>query len=193
MCRWLSLGLRAARNFCVAIFAHGLAVAITFVQTNLLWAQDAASLERFLNQYRCSVVDRLERIYAKGDPVTQPDKYLIVHIPPRPEHYVQCVFYAPAVYCEVASGFFFEPSGQPRTMYLPPDAIGALGRLGFSTDDSNGNFEIEFDVADPPNFNAIADLMLKALYDGFGARAGTELAFEAPYARHATSKCVPVS
>jgi hypothetical protein len=77
-------------------------------------------------------------------------------------------------------------------MYLPPDAIGALGRLGFSTDDSNGNFEIEFDVADPPNFNAIADLMLKALYDGFGARAGTELAFEAPYARHAT-KCVPVS
>jgi hypothetical protein len=177
-----------------SIFAHGLAVAIALVQTNLLWAQDAASLETFLNQYRCSVVDRLERIYAKGDPVTHPDKYLIVHIPPRQEHYVQCIFYAPGkVYCEAASGFFFEPSGQPRTMYLPPDAIGALGRLGFSTDDSNGNFKIEFDVADPPNFNVIADLMLKALYDGFGARADTELACEAPYAPHATSKCIPVS
>ena len=31
-------------------------------------AQDASTLDQFLLQYRCPVVDRLQRIYATGDP-----------------------------------------------------------------------------------------------------------------------------
>ena len=75
----------------------------------------------------------------------------------------------------------------------PSDAIAALGRLGFSTDDSDGNFRIWFDVPDPPDFNRIADFILKALHDGYGARASDDLEFNAPLAPHATSKCIPVS
>jgi len=37
-------------------------------------------------------------------------------------------------------------------------------------DDSKGNFKTDMSVADPPNFNAIADFMLRALHDGYGAR-----------------------
>lgn len=178
----------------VAMLATALAVAITLAQVEVSRAQDATQLTKFLIKYRCPVVDRLERIYAKGDPIVYRDEYLIVYVPQRPEHYVQCLFHAPGkIYCEAASGFFLDPPGHSRTMRLSQDAIVALGQLGFSTDDSNGNFKVDLDITSPPDLNAIADLMLKALYDAFGARAETKLRFKAPYARRATSKCIPVS
>jgi hypothetical protein len=159
-----------------AIFAAGLAPAITLARTDVSRAQDATPLAKFLIKYRCPVVDRLERVYATGDPLVHRDEYLIVYIPQHPEHYVQCLFYAPGkIYCEAASGFYFDPPSHPRTLRLSPDAVVALGQLGFSTDDSKGNFKLNLDIASSPDFNAIADLMLKALYEGFGARAETPL------------------
>jgi hypothetical protein len=95
--------------------------------------------------------------------------------------------------CEAASGYYLNAPTEPLTMHLPASAIDALGHLGFSTDDSQGNFRIDFDVAEPPDFDAIADLMLKALHDAYGADADTKLRFHAPYARRATAKCEPVS
>lgn len=172
-----------------------LTMAVVLAASTAAHAQDAATtLHQLLLQYRCPIVDRLQRIYAEGDPEQHPDEYLIVDLPPFPEHYVQCLFYKRGrIYCEAASGFFLNAPGEPRTMYLPAAAIAALARLGFSTDDSKGNFSIDFEVTDPPDFGAIADLMLKALHDGFGARATTTLRFDAPYAPHGTSKCAPVS
>jgi hypothetical protein len=35
--------------------------------------------------------------------------------------------------------------------------------------------------------------MLKALHDGYGARADMKLRFNAPFAPHTSSKCIPVS
>jgi hypothetical protein len=157
-------------------------------------AQEPTSLERFLDQYRCAVIDRLERIYAAGDPDTHRDEYLIIDIPTQSETYVQCIFHPPRnVYCEAASGYFLDAPGQQRTRRLPAHAIDALGRLGFSTDDSKENFNVDLDVAKPPDLKAIADLMLKALHDAYGAEADTKLRFHAPYAPDATRKCVPVS
>jgi hypothetical protein len=157
-------------------------------------AQEASSLQPLLDQYRCPIVDRLERIYAKGDPERFPDEYLIVDRPGFPEHYVQCLFYKRGkLYCEAASGFFFAAPDQPRTMHLSASSVAALAQLGFSTDDSHGNFSLYRDVTEPPDFGSIADLMLKALHDGYGARADTELDFHAPYAAKGSPKCVPVS
>lgn len=85
------------------------------------------------------------------------------------------------------------PSFLPLRCLRAAEAVAALGRLGFSTDDSQGNFAVKFDVGDAPDLNAIADFILKALHDGYGARAGSNLRFNAPFARRATSKCVPVS
>lgn len=168
--------------------------AVAMAWTTAALAQEPTSLERFLDQYRCPVVDRLERIYAAGDPQKYPDEYLIIDIPPRLETYVQCLFYAKSkLYCEAASGYFLNRPDKPRTMRLPANAVDALGRLGFSTDDSKGNFGIYLDIAEPPDFTAIAELMLKALHNAYGAEADTKLRFHAPYARRATGKCEPVS
>jgi hypothetical protein len=74
-----------------------LAVLLNFVAMTwtIAQAQEPTSLERLLIQYRCPVVDRLERIYSAGDPVKHRDEYLIIDLPPHPERYVQCIFYAP--------------------------------------------------------------------------------------------------
>lgn len=169
-------------------------LAATLAAPAVAAAQDDAAYRQLQARYHCPIVDRLEHIYAKGDPKKFPDEYLIVDIPPRPEHYVQCLFYKRGkIYCEAASGFFLDGPGEPRTMRLPAIAIAALAKLGFSTDDSKSNFQLNIDVTNPPDFGAIADLMLKALHVAYGADGQTSLRFHAPYAPHATLECVPVS
>jgi hypothetical protein len=150
---------------------------------------DAGSYHDLLIRYRCAVVDRLEQIYELADHPDQ-DAFLIIDFPDRPQDYVQCAFDSETkILCEASSGFFYT---EPRSYWLPPEAIVALGRLGFSTDDSAGNFRIWIDMNDPPDLNAIADFMLKALHDGYAARADRELRFNAPLAPDSTSKCAPV-
>jgi hypothetical protein len=175
--------------------ARLLLLSLTLLAPTLARAQDAATTFReLLVQYRCPVVDRLERIYEAGDPANAQDRFLIIDFPDRPQDYVQCVFDTRTkMLCEASSGFFYSTQSEPRLYRLPAQSIAALGRLGFSTDDSAGNFRIWFDVADPPDFNAIADFMLKALHDGYGARGDMTLRFNAPFAPHGTSKCIPVS
>jgi hypothetical protein len=158
-------------------------------------AQDAGTYHDLLVQYRCPVVDRLEQIYVSGNPASSHGRFLAITVPHAAQAYVQCLFHDNnrKVYCEAASGFYDAGPGAARTFHQPADVITALGRLGFSTDDSAGNFRIDRDLADPPDFNALADFILKALHDGYGARADMTLEFNAPLAPHATSKCVPVS
>ena len=93
------------------------------------------------------------------------------------------------MFCEAASGFYDSVASEARTRHLPASAIAALARLGFSTDVSEGNFR---EVKEPPDFNAVADLILQALHDAFDARAGATLLLEAPLAPRPTGKCVPV-
>lgn len=171
-------------------------VAALLVIPTASWAQDpATTFHDLLVQYRCPVVDRLERIYQTGDPASPRDRFLAIAVPHVAQAYVQCMFHDTntKLLCEAASGFYYDPPGAPRTFRQPAAAIAALGRLGFSTDDSAGNFRIDVDVADPPDFNALADFMLKALHDGYGARADMKLQFNAPFAPHTSSKCIPVS
>ena len=172
-----------------------LTMAVVLATSTVSRAQNAATtFHELLVQYRCPVVDRLERIYEAGDPADAQDRFLIIDFPSHPQDYVQCVFDTRSkMLCEASSGFFYSAPTEPRRYRLPATAIAALGRLGFSTDDSAGNFRIWFDVADPPDFNAIADFMLKALHDGYGARANMTLHFNAPFAPHTSSKCIPVS
>jgi hypothetical protein len=127
-------------------------------------AHSEDTIGKFIAQYRCPVVDRLERLYAKGDPKRYPDEYLIIDVRGVPEHYVQCLFFAHGkLYCEAASGFYTSKIKSERS-YLPRSAILALDQLGFSIDDSEGNFKIELDVSDPPDFVGIAELMLRAMH-----------------------------
>jgi hypothetical protein len=157
-------------------------------------AQEPDTFRDLLVEYRCAVVDRLQQIYASADSSNPQNWFLIVSFAAPSSDYVQCVFETKTrMLCEASSGFYDKVASEPRTRWLPSEAIAALGRLGFSTDDTAGNFRIWFEVPDPPDFNRIAGFMLRALHDGYGARANDDLEFNAPLAPHPTSKCNPVS
>lgn len=158
-------------------------------------AQEADTYHDLLVEYRCPVVDRLEQVYSAGDPASSRHRFLAIEVPQTLQAYVQCKFHDnnTKLYCEASSGYYYDGPGVPRTFHQAASVIAALGRLGFSTDDSAGNFNVDLDVADPPDFNTLADFMLKALHDGYGARVDTKLRFNAPFAPRATSKCIPVS
>ncbi|MBI3436607.1 MAG: hypothetical protein HY056_16275 [Proteobacteria bacterium] len=157
-------------------------------------ADDATSMRALRAAYRCPIVDRLERIYEAGDPSEHRDRFIAVNVGGHPHGYVQCIFYdfRTKMLCEASSGFYFTKPGERRTFRPSATAIAGLARLGFSTDDSQGNFSVEFDVGAKPDFNAIADFMLAALHDGYGARAETTLTFNSPFAPRATTLCTPV-
>lgn len=153
------------------------------------------TLRALLLEYRCPVVDLLERIYAHGDPSSHANRFLAITHLDHPHGYVQCMFFQnrTRLLCEASSGFYLTPEGQSRSFWLAHDAVAALGRLGFSTDDRQGNFRLEREIGDRPDFNAIADLMLRALHDGYGARADSRLTANAPFARRPSPACLPVS
>jgi len=50
------------------IFARTLLLTAALLTPEMTTAQDATTFEQFLAQYRCPVIDRLQRIYATGDP-----------------------------------------------------------------------------------------------------------------------------
>ncbi len=151
------------------------------------------ALGEFLAENRCPVADRLQRMFDTGDPAKEMDRYLVISAPIGPQTYVQCVFHddETMVQCEASSGFFLDAPGAPRSMVLAPDKIAALGRLGFSTDGSADNFKLDVPFPKPPDFGALADLMLKALYVGYDVRVETPLKFNAPMAPGAPA-CEPV-
>jgi hypothetical protein len=117
-------------------------------------AQSTQTLRALLMEYRCPVVDRLDRIYEFPKPTDYKDRFLAVMLVGHPHGYVQCMFVAnrSRIFCEASSGFYFNKPGTARTFYLPQAAIAALGRLGFSTDDSAGNFRYEAAIGGPAEF-----------------------------------------
>jgi hypothetical protein len=155
----------------------------------------ADSFHDLLVAYRCDVVQRLEQIYATGDLTSDRDRFIAITVPNHPHGYVQCIFHdsGTGLYCEAASGFWYDKAGAPRTFHQPAKAVAALERLGFDTDDSQGNFKIDRELGSPPDFNAAADFMLRALHDGYDARGDMRLKFNAPFARGTPTTCIPVS
>lgn len=153
------------------------------------------SFHDLLVVYRCEVVKRLEQIYITGDPANDRDRFLAVTVPTHPHAYVQCIFHdhQTGLYCEASSGWWYGKKDEPRTFWQSPETIAALARIGFDTDDSQGNFNVDLPIADTPDFNAAADFILRALHDGYGARGEMNLRFDAPFAPNAPSTCVPVS
>ena len=154
-----------------------------------------ASLRELLIEYRCPVVDRLERVYEAGDHAKHADRFLAVTVPEHPFGYVQCMFLEKrtVILCEASSGYYATQQGAPRVR-LPAEAITALAELGFDADDSKGNFQATATLSKtPPDFNYLADFILETLHAVYGARATSKLRFNAPFAPRATSQCVPVS
>jgi hypothetical protein len=158
-------------------------------------AQLSETLRALLIRYRCPVVDRLVQIYGNPRPTDARDRFIAVTVPNHAHGYVQCMFIESRsrIYCEASSGYYYGIGGTPVKLHLPSESVAALGRLGFSTDDSKGNFRYESALGNPPDLNVLADFILRALHDGYGARASVTLDFNAPYAGGPTTVCRPVS
>jgi hypothetical protein len=167
----------------VAQLARAAAATVLWILPSYAVAE-ISTLRALLVEYRCQLVNRLERIHEFGDRASARDRFIAVTAPEHPHGYVQCMFIHGGLQmlCEASSGFYYDKVGAPRTFWLASGEIAALAGLGFSTDDSKGNFRMEFGVAEPPDFNRIADLILTALHDGYGARAKSGLRFNAPFA-----------
>ena len=155
---------------------------------------DPADLAGFLAAYRCDLVERLRMIHADRTPK---DRYLILAIKEGPRGYVQCLFVEndTRLLCEAESGFYEPKAGEPRRFRVRPEGVAALARLGFSTDDSKGNYQRLIPLDGSDDFAGVADVILTALYEAYGARMDSELEWQAPLApgKGLFARCAPVS
>ncbi|MEZ5826910.1 MAG: hypothetical protein R3D30_07310 [Hyphomicrobiales bacterium] len=155
---------------------------------------DAMTLHTFLLTYRCAVVERLQMIHDNRD--RKRDRFIVLAMRLRPQSYVQCIFLDGdrRVLCEASSGFYATPAVQDRSYRLPEYRVAALARLGFSTDDSEGNFQKLITFDGEPDLAVIADLILSTLYEVYDARIGSNLEWVSPLADidPRKSACVPI-
>jgi hypothetical protein len=173
----------------------GSALLLLTVGADAAASETAEDLSTFVETYRCSVVALLLRIHANPSRDLS-RRFLILDKADNGNDYVQCAFDDGdhTLLCEAASGFFAVPGTGP---IFTPDERVALARLGFSTDGSRRNFQRFLHFPSGPDNDAIANLMLMALYEGFGARQSTVIEVTAPFAtRHGIlrkDRCVPIS
>jgi len=114
-----------------------------------------------------------------------------VSVKARPQNYVQCMFAdnRSILYCEASSFYCAERDTKPRTLYMPPERMAALEKLGFSIRTSEKNFPYERVLSDTPDFDEIATMMLTALHNTYGVRQDTELATDAPFVGNMVVAC----
>ncbi len=152
-----------------------LAVLLAPVPRALAAGRADPELETLRQQHFCEVLGYLNAI--RSQPLTLEDRYLIIDRPKVPG-YVQCIFFDDdrKILCEVASGFYDEPDIQ----YVAPDRLAALAPLGFSLDASKGNYRQERTIKNGASVAEIADLLIRAMHDVYGATSDSRFRYEAP-------------
>jgi hypothetical protein len=158
-------------------------------------AQEGRSpeLQAFIDRYRCEIVVRLEQIRAQPGPK---DRFIVLSLRRMPDRYVQCLFNSSGekMLCEAASGYYAQRPGEPRRFAVSPEGLSALQRRGFSMDDRKGNFQREIETKGPADLGAVAELMLIAFHEGYGARVRSKIDFIAPLGpggKEVGTRCVP--
>jgi hypothetical protein len=147
-------------------------------------------LQAFLLKYRAATADVLQCIYQASNPSSRYNRFLIIRIVGQRYGSVVCEFQDHVSKLRFEASYGFE-CVETRTFHHPAEWVAALGRLG-STEDPHGNFYVDLDLSDPPDFNPIADLLLRALHDAYGARAQSDLQFSAPFPEGTINACVNV-
>ena len=180
----------AIRAWCIR-GAFLLAVAPTVVTAEV--AVDGTDFNAFRKKYHCEISQRLAKLQASK---RTRDRYLVLALIHHPDRFAQCLFddSGARVLCEASSGFYTQKGAKPRTFRPSPEAIEVLGRLGFSTDDSQGNFQRQMDTRTDRDIEAVADLLLAAIYEAYGARPNSALEITAPLApmtAEELARCVP--
>lgn len=166
---------------------------------SLLWlsaaqanAADDPGEARFLARNLCPIGQILNAVRAgpwkRRDEL---DRYLILYPEGRPAAYAQCAFFdgGHSVHCEIVSPFYARWNRLPDIARKP-----AVARLGYSLDNSKGNYVREFKLDDetsPP----LAEFMLRSLYEPFLDDPEARVMFDAPLAKSPPphDACAPTS
>ncbi len=139
----------------------------------------------FVNTYQCSLAGLIAKIEANPNKSDTQDRFIILSLPRPIAAYVQCAFDTGdrEGICEASSGYWNNPWEKPHFSAVQ---LAALARLGFSTDGSHGNFQQHMHFPPTgPDPDALAGLMLRALYEGYGAHKDIPIEVKAPFAlRH---------
>jgi len=139
-------------------------------------------LDAFILAYECPVAVRLAAIHERGDMHREDSRFLILAVHKSGPAYVQCAFFDNdrQMMCEAASGFYDTSPGTPSQVHLPAAKVAKLGKLGFSTDASHGNFQRVMDTSNAEGLSAVARLLLSALYEAYDARIDDSIKVTAP-------------
>jgi hypothetical protein len=155
-------------------------------------AAGGSGLDAFVSIHKCRVTEALRMIAAATE---DRDPFLILAWPPSSpvQGYVQCLFNddSSKIYCEAESGTLDpEPGRRPS-----PAGLAALARLGFDMDASKGNFQQRIAIRTPGDIDAVAELMLAALYGGYQGAVDRPIEWVSPNASEAVAarRCAPVS
>lgn len=155
-------------------------------------AAGGGGLDAFVAMHKCRVAEGLRMIAAATE---DRDPFLILAWPPSSpiQAYVQCLFNddSSQIYCEAQSGTLDpEPGRRPS-----PAGLAALARLGFDMDASKGNFQQRIAIRTPGDVDAVAELLLTALYAGYEGVVDRPIQWVSPHASEeaAGRRCAPTS
>jgi hypothetical protein len=145
---------------------------------------EADGVSDFVETYQCSLAGLIAKILARDKRVER-DRFIVLSLRGPTASYVQCAFgnRDREALCEAYSGWWNKPWEKPHFTAIQ---LRGLQGLGFSTDGSHGNFQKHMHFATyGPEPYALAELMLSALHDGYGARRDMAIDVVAPFAlRH---------
>ena len=170
----------------------GLAVAAAIAVGANAVAASAAGLEAFVSIHKCQVAEGLRMIAATTE---RRDPFLILAWPPSSpvQGYVQCLFNddSSRIYCEAQSGTLDPGPGRRPS----PAGLAALARLGFDMDATKGNFQRRSAIKAPRDIDAVAEVMLTALYAGYEGVVDRPIVWVSPNASEAAAarRCAPIS
>src|ERR1700679_3628638 len=173
----------SAMGKCISCLLLTLVPAIVVFANVAAFAADT-TLDDFVATYQCSLAGLITKIHVHSQPEDQ-DRFIVLALPKPIAAYVQCAFGNKdrEGLCEASSGWWNNSWEKP---HFAPAQLAALAQLGFSTKVSRGNFKQQMHFpADGPDPYALANLMLSALYEGYGARKEMQIEVVAPFAlRH---------
>jgi hypothetical protein len=169
---------RIATLLCAALLAS-LAVGCAAAQTD-------DTLETLLYFRKCPLSAELQAVYERPAEVEGRGRFLTVTVTDRPAAFVQCMIAGGAAICEASA---FDGGTELSKIPLPPQSVAALQKLGFAAAPDGKNFPYRRAFRGKPDFDAIAVLMLTALYDAYGVREETDLKTYAPFAGSIITVC----